>query len=305
MRDTVHAQKMVNLATDQLAAISRLFSSSVVHEMARKGRSPLFARLVTQSHVLRSMSLSERVYSAFEAAFSLLKREGYRHEYIYKAALTHKILLGKHSLQTASMINEFRVGDCKADVAILNGTATVYEVKSERDSLTRLERQIAAYATVFAKVYVIAAECHISAVTNTVPDFVGILCLNSRHQISTLRDAADQPERTSPGAIFDSIRTEEARMILSSFGVSVPRVPNTALHAVLREAFVRLDPVQAHEGMVRVLKRTRNLLPLSALVDQLPPSLHTAALSVPLRKVDHQHLVAAVNTPLKDAMGWA
>jgi len=296
---------MVNLATDQLAAISRLFSSSVVHEMARKGKSPLFARLVTQSQVLRSMSLSERVYTVFEAAFSLLKREGYRHEYIYKAALTHKILLGKHSLQTASMIHEFRVGDCKADVAILNGTATVYEVKSERDSLTRLERQIAAYATVFAKVYVIAAESHIRAVANTVPDSVGILCLNSRHQISTLRDAADRPERTSPGAIFDSIRTEEARMILSSFGVSVPRVPNTELHAVLREAFVKLDPIQAHEGMVRVLKRTRNLLPLSALVDQLPPSLQTAALSVPLRKVDHQRLVAAVNTPLMDAMGWA
>jgi len=251
------------------------------------------------------MSLSDRVSTVFEAAFSLLKREGYRHEYIYKAALTHKILLGKHSLQTASMINEFRVGDCKADVAILNGTATVYEVKSERDSLARLERQIAAYATVFAKVYVIAAESHIRAVAITVPDSVGMLCLNSRHQISTLRDATDQPERTSPSAIFNSIRIEEARMILSVFGVSVPRVPNTKLHAVLREAFVKLDPIQAQEGMVRVLKHTRNLLPLSALVDQLPPSLHTAALSVPLRKVDHQRLVDAVNTPLKDAMGWA
>jgi hypothetical protein len=305
MRDTFRAQKRVDPATDQLAAISRLFSSSVIHEMARKGRSPLFARLVTQSQVLRSMSLSERVYTVFEAAFSLLKRQGYRHEYIYKAALTHKILLGKHSLQTASMISEFRVGDCKADVAILNGTATVYEVKSERDSLTRLERQIAAYATVFAKVYVIAAESHIRAVANTVPDSVGILCLNSRHQISTLRDATDRPERTSPGAIFDSIRAEEARMILFSFGVSIPCVPNTELHAVLREAFLKLDPIQAHEGMVRVLKRTRNLLPLSALVDQLPPSLQTAALSVPLRKVDHQRLVAAVNTPLMDAMGWA
>ena len=305
MRNTVHGYKVVNLATDQLAAISRLFSSSIVREMARKGRSPLFARLVNQSQLLRSISSTERVYTLFDAAFSLLKREGYRHEYIYKAALTHKILLGKHSLQTASMINEFRVGECKADVAILNGTATVYEVKSERDSLTRLERQIAAYATVFAKVYVIAAESHIRAVANTVPDFVGILCLNSRHQISTLRDAANQPERTSPGAVFNSIRMEEARMILSSFGICVPRVPNTELHAVLRNEFVKLDPTRAHEGMVRVLKQTRNLLPLSALVDQLPPSLQTAALSVPMRKVDHQRLVDAVNTPLKEAMGWA
>ena len=182
----------------------------------------------------------------------------------------------------------------------------MYEVKSERDSLTRLERQIAAYATVFAKVYVIAAESHIHAVANTVPDFVGILCLNSRHQISTLRDAADQPERTSPGAIFNSIRMEEARMILSSFAICVPSVPNTELHAVLRNEFVKLDPTQAHEGMVRVLKQTLILLPLSALVlYQLPPSLQTAALSVPMRKVDHQRLVDAVNTPLKEAMGWA
>jgi hypothetical protein len=305
MRDAVHTQKMVNLATDQLAAISRLFSSSVIHEMARNGRSPLFARLVTQSQMLSSMSLSNCVCAVFDAAFSLLKREGYRHEYIYKAALTHKILLGTHSLETASMIHEFRVGDCKADVAILNGTATVYEVKSERDSLTRLERQIAAYATVFAKVYVIAAESHISGVTNTVPDFVGILCLNSRHRISTLRDAIDQPERTLPGAIFDSIRTEEARSILSIFGVTVPPVPNTELHGVLRRAFVKLDPIQAQQGMVSVLKRTRNLLPLSELVDRLPVSLQSAALSVPIRKMDHQRLVSAINTPLKVALGWA
>src|SRR5581483_181282 len=108
---------------------SRLFSATVLRELARKGRSPLFARLASQSHLLHTLSASERVYNAFETAFSFLRREGYRDEYIYKAALTQRILLGKHSLQTASMLNEFRVGECKADIAILNGTATVYEVK--------------------------------------------------------------------------------------------------------------------------------------------------------------------------------
>ena len=296
---------MSDLATEQLAAISRLFSSSVVQEMAKKGRSPLFARLASQSRLSSRLSPSACVSALFDAAFALLKREGYRHEYIYRAALTHKILLGIHSLQTASMMNEFRVGECKADVAILNGTATVYEIKSERDSLSRLERQIAAYSTVFAKVYVIAAEGHVQAVEKVVPDFVGIMQLNRRHRISTLREAIDQPERTSPSAIFDSIRTAEARIILSSLGVTVPDVPNTLLHAALREEFVKLDPVQAHAEMVRVLKRTRNLLPLSSLVSQLPRSLQTAALSVPLRKAGHERLVTAVNSRLEDAMGWA
>jgi hypothetical protein len=296
---------MRDIAAEQLGAISRLFSSSVVQEMAKRGRSPLFARLARQSRLLDFLSPSSCVSALFDAAFALLKREGNRHEYIYKAALTHKILLGIHSLQTASMMNEFRVGECKADVAILNGTSTVYEIKSERDSLSRLERQLAAYSTVFAQVYVIAAEGHIRAVTKVVPDFVGIMQLDRRYRISTLREAVDQPERTSPGAIFDSIRTAEARMILSSLGVTIPAVPNTRLHSVLREEFVKLGPAQAHAQMVRVLKRTRSLLPLSILLNQLPRSLQTAALSVPLRKADHERLVAAVNSSLQDALGWA
>lgn len=40
MRHILHAQKTVDIATDELAAISRLFSAGVVREMARKGRSP-------------------------------------------------------------------------------------------------------------------------------------------------------------------------------------------------------------------------------------------------------------------------
>jgi hypothetical protein len=46
-------------------------------------------------------------------------------------------------------------------------------------------------------------------------------------------------------------------------------------------------------------------LPLSTLVSQLPGSLQTAALAVPLRRVDHTRLVGAVNTPLEVAADWA
>jgi hypothetical protein len=217
----------------------------------------------------------------------------------------HKILLGKHSLQTASMLNEFRVCECKADLAILNGTATVYEVKSERDSLSRLERQVAAYSKVFAQVYVIAAENHINAVAGSLPESVGILRLTSRYRISTLREAADRTENVSPAAIFESVRTEEARMILSLYGVAIPDVPNTLLSSELRKLFIRLQPREAHQGMVRILKKTRNLLPLSELVAQLPQSLQTAALSIPLRKLDHTRLVTAVNARLEDVLAWA
>src|SRR4029453_5364083 len=99
----------------------------------------------------------------FDAAFAVLKKGGLRDEYIYKAALTHRVLLGKHSLKTASMLTEFRAGDCKADISILNGTTTVFEIKSERDSLTRLARQIENYKRVFASVFVIGGENYVGA----------------------------------------------------------------------------------------------------------------------------------------------
>jgi hypothetical protein len=63
----------------------------------------------------------------------VLKRSGLRDKYVYKAALTQRVLMGKHSLRTACMLSEFRVGDRKADITILNGTTTVYEIKSDRD----------------------------------------------------------------------------------------------------------------------------------------------------------------------------
>jgi hypothetical protein len=281
-----------------------MFSSEVIRQLARRGKSSLFVRLTRESKLLKALPENALVRNVFDSAFALLKRGGYRHEYIYKAALTHRILLGKHSLQTASMLNEFRVGACKADLAILNGTSTVYEVKSERDTLIRLARQVAAYRTVFSRVYVIAADEHVSSVEASVPSEIGILVLNNRYQISTIRESVDQPENTSPAAIFDAIRTSEARMILEGRGVLIPPVPNTVLNSVLRNLFLELKPIEAHESMVRTLRKTRNLLPLSALIAKLPPSLHTAALSVPLRKSDHDRLVSAIDTDLVEAMSW-
>jgi hypothetical protein len=282
-----------------------MFSSTIIREMARKGRSQLFARLAQQSLLLADLTnASSTVSDLFELAFSVLKRRGYRDEYVYKAALTRNVLLGKHNLRTASMVTEFRVGECKADVVILNGTGTVYEIKSERDSLTRLERQIAAYAKVFATVNVIASDCHVTAITDLIPKDVGVLCLDRRGHITSAREAVERPERTSPAAIFACLRTDEARRILIAQNVFIPQVPNTEMNGVLKQLFLKLEPTVAQRGMVDVLKKTRTLLPLAGLTDQLPPSLQTAALSVPLRKLDHSRLVTAVNTPLDTALTW-
>tara|TARA_R110002124_G_scaffold267777_3_gene435183 strand:- start:48720 stop:49607 length:888 start_codon:yes stop_codon:yes gene_type:complete len=295
----------VTVSTTELSALTRLFSSAVFQQLARKGRSALFGRLLGETRLVEMCAKEGRVGDAFEAAFSILRVAGLRDEYIYRSALTHKILMGKHSLRTASMLNEFRAGTCKADLVILNGTSTVYEIKSERDSLARLINQVENYKRVFASVNVVVGERHVDGVRLILPEDVGILCLSHRYRIATVRDAVDCPERICPATVFESLRSAEAASILKALSIAVPEVPNTQRHAAMRALFAHLDPVALHREMVRTLKRTRDLAPLAYLVDRLPRSLHAAALSIPVRRADHARIVEAISTPLGESMAWA
>jgi len=288
----------------QLSALTRLFSATVFREMAKKGRSGLFRRLLGQTGLIEHVGTYATVGDTFESAFDILKIAGHRDEYIYRAAITQKVLMGTHSLRTASMLNEFRVGSCKADLVILNGTATVYEIKSERDSLARLANQIENYKRVFATVNVIASEGHIEGVLDTIPDDVGVMCLSKRYRITPVREPVDCPARICPVTVFESVRMAEGIAILQAMGVTVPGVPNTQ-HAVMRDLFAKLDPVALHMEMVRTLKRTRNLAPLGDFVDRLPRSLQAAALSISVPRSNHSRLIDAIATPLRAAMTWS
>lgn len=290
------------MSVPQISATSRLFSSAVFKELAGKGQSALFSRLLSQCNL--NLNPLGTVGDVFEKAFATLRSVGQRDEYVFKAALTHKVLLGVHSLKTASMLTEFRAGNCKADMVILNGTATVYEIKSDRDSLARLERQLEAYRKVFAKAYVIAAEDHVDGVMRVAPDDVGVMCLTRRYQISTVRQAVENANRICPDTLFDSLRGGEAEQVLTRLGAVTPKVPNTQIYAARKGLFCQFPPSALLAEVVQVLKRSRNLAPLGSLVDDLPPSLHAAALSVSIRQKDHARLVTAVNTPVSRAIHW-
>jgi hypothetical protein len=203
------------------------------------------------------------------------------------------------------LLTEFRVGSCKADVAILNGTSTVYEIKSERDTLSRLENQVQNYRKVFAKIYVVVAEPFIDQVLELTDSDVGVMSLARWNRVKTVREAVDRADAVCPTTIFDSLRLAEAMMILDSFGAVIPDLPNTKMREAVRQQFAMLPPQFVHAEMVRVLKHTRSLASLSNLVDQLPHSLKTAALSTKLRLKDHQRLLTTLSTPTHQAMEWA
>lgn len=288
----------------QLSALTRLFSAAVFRELGRKGRSGLFRRLVAEACINSISSSAQTVADCFDMAFEILSVDGQRDEYVYRSAVSRKVLIERHSLVEACMLSEFRAGNCKADLVILNGTSTAYEIKSERDSLVRLAMQVSAYKKIFAQVNVISSEQHVESVLKITPEDIGVVCLTRKFDLVNIRDAHDCPEQICPVMVFESLRSNEAVAILNAMSIPIPKVPNTERHSALREIFSSLDPVELHFELVRTLKRTRSLAALNDLVERLPRSLSAAALSISMPIADHQRLLDAVATPLSTAMKW-
>jgi hypothetical protein len=100
-------------------------------------------------------SLGERILSQM--------KKDYRNEYVLKSELLNRY----KNLQT---LNEILIGgDSRTDFIVPHERGlTVYEIKSERDSLTRLEKQLLDYVPVFEHVRVLIDPSHFRKVTNLV-----------------------------------------------------------------------------------------------------------------------------------------
>lgn len=295
-----------NLNNNNIACIERLFSSAIYKELAKNGYSILFARLLTQSNLLKSINYDHTIGELFEHAFSILKLVENRNEYTYKAVIIEKILFGKHSINTATALSEFRVSDSKADLVILNGTTTVYEIKSERDKLDKLVKQVSNYLKVFANVNIIAGAAHLEKINDLITNReVGILTLNKRNQISTIRSSISNKERISPSDVFESINRTEQLLILQTLKIDIPvEVPNTQIHQTLKGLFMQIDPVVLHDTMLHILKKTRNHIKQGEFLKLLPKSLHSLALNHPVGQIEQDNVLNALNSKITQLNKW-
>lgn len=66
-------------------------------------------------------------------------------------------------------------GQVRVDLSVVNGFLHGYEIKSDRDSLRRLNAQIEQYGKVFDRATLVVGERHLSEILNVLPRWWGIL----------------------------------------------------------------------------------------------------------------------------------
>lgn len=94
---------------------------------------------------------------------------------VRKAALT--MLAARHEGDEATrIVEEMGVwsGSVRVDIAVINGSLSGYEIKSDRDTLGRLPFQQDLYSRVFDTVELIVGQRHVEKATALVPDWWGV-----------------------------------------------------------------------------------------------------------------------------------
>lgn len=71
------------------------------------------------------------------------------------------------------------LGEARIDLAVINGIATGIEIKSDKDTLDRLEHQKMIYNKVFDVVEIVVGKSHQEAVFNIIPHWWGISVVTS------------------------------------------------------------------------------------------------------------------------------
>lgn len=110
-------------------------------------------------------------------------------------------LLRRHAGETDTILIEelgLRRGHVRVDLAVVNGSLHGFEIKSDRDSLRRLARQVDLYSQVLDRATLVVGERFAPLATSMVPAWWGVVRVSSKPrglQFTTIRRSKLNPRR--------------------------------------------------------------------------------------------------------------
>jgi hypothetical protein len=215
-------------------------------------------------------SFSGTYRDVFNSCYKLLF-DNYRCEYIYKNEIVRQLLLNHPT--KAKLYTEVEIYDSKADVVIMNGTSTVYEIKTELDTFDRLLKQLNAYKLVFDKINVVTHSCKLESLRKIINDDIGILVLNNEGIIEKIKDAKSNVENINPGYVFNLLHRDEYLNIIQEHFGSIPSVAPVHIFKECKKLFSEMTPEVAHNYMVKTLRDRKTPKHIEGLFSELPDSL--------------------------------
>lgn len=145
----------------------------------------------------------------------------------------HGALIRHREAPDTLVVNELTVamGMSKIDVAVLNGRLEGYEIKSDRDSLVRLDSQIQQYQEICDRLTVVTTDRYRAAIESIAPQWCGVMVATSEEgvvKLTSLRPALENPNWDILALMLLLWQTETVALA-RSLGFRAPRTMGKGL----------------------------------------------------------------------------
>jgi hypothetical protein len=136
----------------------------------------------------------------------------------------HTTLLSRFHTDGSLVLNELGLcnGETRVDIAVINGQIHGYEIKSDKDTLERLPKQIELYGQVLDTATLVVGMTHLDHALEMLPSWWGVILAKDHRDIVTLeevRPGAANPV-VDPVALASFLWKQEALDILHGLGIS-------------------------------------------------------------------------------------
>ena len=159
------------------------------------------------------------------------------------------------------IINELGLnhGENRADIAILDSCFIGFEIKSDKDSLIRLKKQVRSYDSVFNKSYIIVGVRYSSIIDKYVPKHWGIIFSEKNNSTITFNLSREPEENNNVNPISLARllwKTEVLQILESKVSSKLLRQPKKELYKIFIEIYKDKEEIQ--EIVLKFLKSRIN-----------------------------------------------
>lgn len=233
--------------------LNRFFSRKTLREWLDNANNPskLYCSIIKKYVKTFSNKKNKEIISEI---YNLLKNE-YRNEYYYKNTLLNELLLKYHNPNTTTALAEIHVSKSIADFILLNGKATVYEIKTELDSFERLDSQLTSYFKAFDNVCVVVSEAKLDSIINKLTnEKIGIFYLTKRGALKKFRCPISYSNELDKETLFKILRKYEYENIISHF-FELPNVSQFKYYDACKQLFNKIPLEQLYREFKVQLKQ--------------------------------------------------
>lgn len=219
------------------------------------------------------------LHTTYKSVISDLYQElqaTHRNEYFYKNELLNFLLIQNGKISSHSALTELPVADSKTDMIFVdeNDVGTVYEIKTELDTLNRLENQIQDYYKAFPYVYVATSSNHLHQLEQILEGInAGIIELTNDNKFVYRKEAAYNASSLSHDVLFRILRKKEFESIVMKYFGKLPDVSDFVYYETCLELLKNLDIVLFQKEVMSCLRKRNLVRDVESFTDNVPYEL--------------------------------